>query len=170
MFVSNDDIALRVSRRLAGDVDRLGAIDPTREPYRTQFEAAGIRIHDLTALRTGDQLHHAKFAESPEVVRLIGERLIAGQTVTDSRVGLGERLGVVVSSAASVVGSTASAAISAPVALVDPDTRENYGEQLKRVGKSLGATAGATVEAVGIPAASGSAAPPKDAGEAGSMR
>jgi esterase/lipase superfamily enzyme len=159
MFVSNDDIALRVSRRLAGDVDRLGAVDPTQEPYRSQFEAAGIRIHDLSELRTDDQLHHAKFAESPEVVRLIGERLIAGQTVTDSRVGFGERLGAVVQSAATVVGTTASAAISAPVAIVDADTRANYGEQVKRIGTSIESTAGATAGAL-TPTSQGGSGPP----------
>jgi esterase/lipase superfamily enzyme len=151
MFVSRDDIALGLSRRIAGNVDRLGAIDPSEEPYRSQFEAAGITIHDLTKLKTGDALHHGKFAESPEVVRLIGERLIAGQTITDSRVGLGERLGAVVSGAANVVGSAASVAISTPVAVVDANTRENYGEQVKQLGKSLGDTAGATAGALALP-------------------
>ena len=170
MFVSNDDLALRVSRRLAGDVDRLGAIDPTQEPYRSQFEAEGIRIHDLTALRTGDRLHHAKFAESPDVVRLIGERLIAGQTVTDSRVGLGERLGAVVSSAANVVGTTASAAISAPVAVVDPETRAGYREQVERIGRSLATTAGATAGVLTGPAGGRGASPPPGPDAAGGNR
>jgi esterase/lipase superfamily enzyme len=152
MFVSRDDIALGLSRRLAGNVDRLGAIDVSKEPYRSQLEAAGITVHDLTALKTDDTLRHGKFAESPEVVRLIGERLISGQTVTDSRIGLGERLGAVVAGAATVVGSAASMAISAPVAILDADTRKNYGDQVKRLGQSLNDTAGATADAIPLPA------------------
>jgi hypothetical protein len=86
------------------------------------------------------------------VVRLIGERLISGQTVTDSRIGLGERLGAVVAGAATVVGSAASMAISAPVAILDADTRKNYGDQVKRLGQSLNDTAGATADAIPLPA------------------
>lgn len=91
LFVSQDDRALSLSRRISGNVDRLGQIDPSVEPYRSQLEKAGITVLDLTKLQSGDRLNHGKFAESPEVVRLIGDRLIASQTVTDSDVGLGRR-------------------------------------------------------------------------------
>ncbi|MGO7207463.1 alpha/beta hydrolase, partial [Rhizobium ruizarguesonis] len=93
IFVSQDDRALALSRRISGNVDRLGQIDPSVEPYRSKLEAAGITVLDLTKLKGGDRLNHGKFAESPEVVKLIGDRLIAGQTITDSNVGLGEAVG-----------------------------------------------------------------------------
>lgn len=95
---------------------------------------------DLTKLKGGDSLNHGKFAESPEVVKLIGNRLIAGQTVTDSDVGLGERLGAVALGTAQTVGSAASVAVSTPIAIFDPNTRRNYNDQVDRFGNSIGNT------------------------------
>ena len=140
VFVSRDDRALSISRRISGNVDRLGQIDPSKEPYRTALENAGITVIDLTALKVGDSLNHGKFAESPEVVQLIGQRLVEGQTITDSDVGLGERIGAVALGAAQGVGSAASIAVSTPIAIFDPETRKNYGRQLDRFGNAVGGT------------------------------
>ncbi|MCO5732576.1 alpha/beta hydrolase [Rhizobium sp. SSA_523] len=140
LFVSRDDRALQLSKRISGNVDRLGQIDPTQEPYRSQLETAGITVLDLTALRSGDPLNHGKFAESPYVVKLLGNRLIAGQTVTDSNVGLGEGLGALAIGTAQTVGSAASVAVSAPIAIFDPNTRRTYDDQINRFGASLGGT------------------------------
>ena len=100
---------------------------------------------DLTALQVGDRLNHGKFAESPEVVKLLGNRLIAGQTVTDSSVGVGDRLGAVALGAAQTVGGAASVAVSTPIAIFDPNTRRNYNDQVGRVGQALGNTVGSAV-------------------------
>lgn len=148
LFVSRDDRALSLSRRISGNVDRLGQIDPTAEPYRSELEKQGITVLDLTQLKTGDSLNHGKFAESPEVVRLIGGRLIEGQTITDSDVGIGDAVGAVAIGAAQTVGSAASAAVSAPIAIFDPRTRRNYGEQLRRLGASAGNTVGSVGDSV----------------------
>ncbi|TBW40931.1 alpha/beta fold hydrolase [Siculibacillus lacustris] len=137
LFVSRDDRALELSKRLAGGVDRLGAIDPSTEPARGTLEKAGVTVLDLTALRTGDNLNHGKFAQSPEIVRLLGQRLIAGQSVTDSQVGLGDRLGAVALGAAGTVGSAASFVVTAPIAVFDPQTRSGLGERGSRVGEGL---------------------------------
>lgn len=149
LFVSRDDRALSVSRRISGNVDRLGQIDPAAEPYRTALEKAGITVLDLTKLKSGDSLNHGKFAESPEVVRLIGDRLVAGQTITDSEIGLGEAVGAVAIGAAQTVGSAASVAVSTPIAVFDPRTRRNYGQQLNRLGQSVGNTVGSVGDSVG---------------------
>ena len=105
------------------------------------LEKKGITVLDLTALQSGDRLNHGKFAESPEVVRLIGNRLIDGQTVTDSQIGLGERLGAVAMGTAGTVGSAASIVVSTPIAVFDPVTRKNYDDQWKRLGRSVEDTA-----------------------------
>ncbi len=149
LFVSQDDRALSLSRRISGNVDRLGQIDPSVEPYSSQLEKAGITVLDLTKLQSGDRLNHGKFAESPEVVRLIGDRLIAGQTVTDSDVGLGEALGAVSIGAAQTVGTAASVVVSAPIAVFDPRTRENYGRQVERLGRSVENTVGSVGDTAG---------------------
>ncbi|RVE92203.1 MULTISPECIES: alpha/beta hydrolase [Sinorhizobium] len=119
IFVSQDDRALALSRLISGDVSRLGAIDPSAEPYRTQLETAGITAIDLTKVETDDGLHHGKFAESPEIVQLIGQRIIKGQTLTDSEITLGEGITAVVAGTAKNVGTVAAATITAPVTIIE---------------------------------------------------
>lgn len=148
LFVSQDDRALALSSRLAGGVQRLGAIDPNQEPFRTELEREKITVLDLTQLRGGDALNHGKFAESPQVVKLIGQRLIDGQAINDPNVGLGERIGQVTTGAAATVGSAAGLILSAPVAIIDPDTRENLGGQFESFGNTLGDTVRATGDVV----------------------
>jgi len=108
LFVSQDDQALSVSRLIGGDVDRLGQINPGAEPYRAELETAGVTVLDLTALKSGDPLNHGKFAESPEVARLLGERLMAGQTISGSKTSVRDRLEAVAAGAAQTVGSATS--------------------------------------------------------------
>jgi esterase/lipase superfamily enzyme len=151
VFVSQDDRALAVSRRVWGSTARLGAIDPDVEPYRTELAQTGITVLNLTKLRSGDSLNHGKFAESPEVVQLIGSRLVEGQPITDSRVGLGERLMQVTAGTAAAVGTAAGLAISAPIAVVDPHTRRNFNDTIEQVGRSVGDAGQATGEAVTAP-------------------
>lgn len=126
IFVSQDDRALTLSRYISGNIDRLGQVDPSVEPYRSAFTRAGITVIDLTKLKGQDSLGHNKFADSPEVVRLIGERLISGQTITDQRVGLGDTVGVVAIGTASTVGNVASLAVRAPIAVFDPNSRSLF--------------------------------------------
>lgn len=108
LFVSQDDKALDMSRLIGGDVDRLGQINPAAEPYRSELEKAGVTVLDLTALKGGDPLNHGKFAERPEVVRLLGERLVAGQVIAESKNGIANQLGTVGAGAAQTVEGAAS--------------------------------------------------------------
>ncbi|KZE36050.1 alpha/beta hydrolase [Chelatococcus daeguensis] len=144
LFVSQDDRALAVSRRVWGSSARLGAINPEAEPYHTDLPRDGITVIDLTKLQTGDRLNHGKFAQSPEVVQIIGQRLVAGQTMTDQRVGLGDRIIQLTAGAASSVGTAAGLVISAPVSVLDETSRGNYGAHVERLGGSLADTAEAT--------------------------
>ena len=143
VFVSRDDRALKISRILSGKVDRLEQIDPNAEPYRSQLAESKLNVIDLTSLKSGDPLNHGKFADSPEVVQMIGARLMTGQTITDSDVGLGERIGAVALGAAQTVGTATGAVVSAPIAVFDPATRRSYGGQWRNVGASAGNTADA---------------------------
>jgi esterase/lipase superfamily enzyme len=82
LFVASSDRALMASRLLTRGLTRLGAIDATKEDYLRQFEGlSGITILDLTALQANDRLNHDLYAQSPAVVRLIGDRLINGQVI-----------------------------------------------------------------------------------------
>ncbi|MEQ1954488.1 alpha/beta hydrolase [Mesorhizobium sp. CN2-181] len=134
LFVSRDDRALAVSKRVWGNVSRLGAIDPKQEPYKTELGDNKITVIDLTDIKAGDDLHHSKFAESPQIVELIGTRLSTGQTLTDNRVGLGDSIVAATAGAAAAAGTAAGLAISAPVAVLDQNTRDNYADQVGTLG------------------------------------
>ncbi|MBK3745866.1 alpha/beta hydrolase [Paraburkholderia aspalathi] len=134
LFVSRDDKALAVSRRVWGDVARLGAIDPETEPYKQELADSKITVIDLTKVKAGDRLNHGKFAESPEIVRLIGARISDDQTLTDSRVGLGDKILAATTGTAAMAGNAAGLILAAPIAVVDADTRDNYGSQLDALG------------------------------------
>ncbi|WP_417410818.1 alpha/beta hydrolase [Hoeflea sp.] len=140
VFVSRDDRALTLSRRISGNVDRLGQIDINNPAYRDGLEQAGITVLDLSALQGGDRLNHTKFAQSPDVVKLLGQRLIDGQTVTDQDLGLGAELGATAMSVSNTVGSAAGMAISAPIAIIDPKARDTFDAQSRRFGTGLGDT------------------------------
>ncbi len=129
LFVSQDDEALAISRRLAGNAPRLGAINPEQEPYRSDLAADDVTVFDLTKVHS-DSSAHAKFAESPEVVRLIGERLATGQTVADGSSTVGDKI----FSVATGAGNAAAMAASAPIAIFDPDTRAGLTERLQDYG------------------------------------
>ncbi len=145
VFLSRDDDALAVSRRVWGDKPRLGAVDIREEPYRDKLAGDHIAVVDITGAKSDDPLGHGAFARSPAVVRSIGARLAGGQALSDTEAGLGDRLGNVAAGAASTVGSAAGAAVAAPFALVDPVTRENMGERLEAVGDAAGQTLNAAV-------------------------
>jgi esterase/lipase superfamily enzyme len=66
IFVSRDDGALRISRRIAGGVPRVGAADTA------ELEGFGLTVIDLSEVDDSSTGSHAKFTGSPEVVRLIG--------------------------------------------------------------------------------------------------
>jgi esterase/lipase superfamily enzyme len=131
LFVSQDDKALQISRRLWGDLARLGSINPEEQPYKDAIARAKIIVVDLTKLKSGDPLAHGTFAQSPDVVRFIGRRLAEGQTVTEQNTTLGEQLVQTGSEVGSLVGGTAGAIVRAPISLVD-GTLRNSAEERRR--------------------------------------
>ena len=98
---------------------------------------------------TGIQSGHVELEDRRGRRRLFplgGGFLIDGQAVTDSQIGLGERLGAVALGTAQTVGSAASIVVSTPIAVFDPVTRKNYDDQWRRLGNSVEDT---TTTAVG---------------------
>jgi esterase/lipase superfamily enzyme len=84
LFVSQDDQALSLSRNIWGGVARLGDVDPTQEPYRSEFERDGILVFDLTKLETpGDNAHDRAFNDVTSVMGMIRQRLQDGQAMAD---------------------------------------------------------------------------------------
>jgi esterase/lipase superfamily enzyme len=138
LFVSQDDRALKVSRRVWGNIPRLGSIDPEQAPYKEELADNNVTVIDLTKIKSGDSLNHGKFASSPQIVQLIGARMANGQTLTDNRIGLGDTIVQATTGAAAAAGSAAGLVIAAPVAVVDQNTRENYGNEVEGLTGSRG--------------------------------
>ena len=67
VLVSSDDSALSFSKLISGGVDRVGAADAT------ELAEYGVTVIDLSRVSDSNSGSHAKFAASPEVVRLIGD-------------------------------------------------------------------------------------------------
>jgi len=106
LFVSQDDKALGLSKSVAGDEPRIGAVDPTVEPFRGILEQAGVRVVDLTSFAADDDMAHGKFSTS-EVVRSIGQRLAGGQKLNDAKATLGDTVrAMAVNAAATAAGVT----------------------------------------------------------------
>ncbi len=115
LFVSGDDRALGVSRFVWGSKDRLGSIDPEKEPYRSQLKQSGVEVINLTEVTSSDPLNHGKFASSPPVVTAIGQRLAAGQ-----RLGGGVSTGETVDATAQGTVRVLGDVLTAPLRIIGP--------------------------------------------------
>jgi esterase/lipase superfamily enzyme len=70
VLLSADDKALRFSSLIAGKEARVGD-----DANADELAALGVIVADLSATESGDKLNHAKFADNPVLVQLLGERL-----------------------------------------------------------------------------------------------
>jgi esterase/lipase superfamily enzyme len=119
LFVARDDKALQWSTFVWGDVPRLGVINPTEEPFKTDLASDNIQVIDLSAVKVSERMGHSKFAEQPDVVRSIGARLAQGQVVTDQRVGVGESLSLSASAAGATIGGLTGKIVAAPLVVLE---------------------------------------------------
>ncbi|MEM8652202.1 MAG: alpha/beta hydrolase [Pseudomonadota bacterium] len=105
ILVSDDDRALTVSTVIAGGISRVGVAEPEK------LATLGLNVIDLSQIDDSGTTHHSKFAESPDIVRLIGESINQGNTLSarneNSADIAGELIRGVVEIPASVVGGTA---------------------------------------------------------------
>jgi esterase/lipase superfamily enzyme len=76
VLISSDDKALAFSRKIAGGINRVGDATPD------QLASTGVTVIDLSRIEDENSLNHSKFADSPQVVQLIGKRLNAGDQLT----------------------------------------------------------------------------------------
>jgi len=117
IFVSRHDRALHLSSLLAGRVARVGAVDLTQSENVARLESMpGIVVLDLSALQSGDALNHSKFATSPTVVRLLGERLITGREIQDPEIGA--------VTAAHTLGDVVGSVVATPIVLFTAGLRD----------------------------------------------
>ncbi|MEM6947161.1 MAG: alpha/beta fold hydrolase [Pseudomonadota bacterium] len=95
-LVSSDDRALGLSKVLAGGVQRLGAMDPSQEPYRSRIEATpGVTVVDLSGIEA-DGTRHNKFAESEEMMTFARRAMGDQQNRATARGSIGAQAGAVI--------------------------------------------------------------------------
>ena len=75
VFAAADDRALSLSSTLAGDRQRVGALNLDDPKQREEIARLGVRVYDLTASKGADIFRHGTFAEAPQVVKAIGAQL-----------------------------------------------------------------------------------------------
>lgn len=86
VLVASDDRALRLSSFISSG-KRVGQTDPET------LAALGVDAIDLSQVKATNSSHHTKFADAPEIVQLIGNRILAGDTFTEkSNTGFGEAI------------------------------------------------------------------------------
>ncbi|MGE3307220.1 MAG: alpha/beta hydrolase, partial [Rhizobiaceae bacterium] len=107
VLVSRDDRALSASRLIAGNRPRLGDYAGDKE-----IADLGVSVVDLTGVEQGDSLRHAKFAENPVLVRLLGERL--NDSLGSSRKEVAARLDAIGPSVGAAVTSALELVITTP--------------------------------------------------------
>ena len=84
VLVSSNDRALSLSRRLAGDRPRVGALDPRNAADQAVLDQLGVHVYDLSGESTGF-IGHGTYANAPAVVKQIGAT-IGAKRVQDADV------------------------------------------------------------------------------------
>jgi esterase/lipase superfamily enzyme len=73
LFASPDDSALNFSKTIGGGVERIGAIDPAQEPYKSELAQENVEAFDLTKLK--GNAHSRAFEDITTVVSMIKDRV-----------------------------------------------------------------------------------------------
>lgn len=82
LFLSQDDVALKLSKSIWGGPARAGDINPDEEPYRSAIAQNRILVFDLTHLRSDDS-HSRAFDEVSTVMGMVERRLARGQQFSE---------------------------------------------------------------------------------------
>lgn len=121
IFASTRDRALQASQRISGGVSRVGSVDTT--PYAGMLKQLGITVIDTSTVASNDALGHNAFADSPEIIALLGKRL-AGQSLEGGQVTLADHVGLAAIGTVNLAGSAARTVVAAPMSVVSPEARK----------------------------------------------
>lgn len=109
VLLSDDDRALRLSSFIAGKEARVGD-----DANADELAELGVTVVDLTAIKSGDKLNHAKFADNPVLVQLLGERLRLPESLQPTPQQANER----VNELAGGLGQAAQIIITTPLRIL----------------------------------------------------
>lgn len=86
VVTSGDDRALSLSSKISRR-PRVGQLTAD------QLTDLGVNVIDLTEVKDTSSINHTKFLDSPEIVQLLGNRVLAGDSFADhTRFGIGESI------------------------------------------------------------------------------
>lgn len=109
VLLSGDDKALGLSSFIAGKSARVGDYAHAQE-----LADLGVTVVDLTAIQSGDRLNHAKFADNPILVQLLGDRLRMPESLAPTPQQIDDH----VNQLASGIGQAASIIVTTPIRII----------------------------------------------------
>ncbi|MBN9034517.1 MAG: alpha/beta hydrolase [Rhizobiales bacterium] len=109
VLVSGDDKALRLSSLIAGQSPRVGEYADARD-----LADYGVIVVNMSDLKAGDRLNHAKFADNPLIVRLLGKQLADPNAFEGTSTDVSDAISLVARGLGRAVGSAAELVITAP--------------------------------------------------------
>ena len=109
VLVSGDDKALRLSSLIAGQSPRVGEYADACD-----LAAYGVIVVNMSDLKAGDRLNHAKFADNPLIVRLLGKQLADPNAFEGTSTDVSDAISLVARGLGRAVGSAAELVITAP--------------------------------------------------------
>ncbi len=109
ILLSDDDRALKLSSLISGDKPRVGDYGDAAD-----LASYGVSVVDLTAARSGNRLNHAKFADNPILVQLLGDSLKTPAALASAEEDFGQPVGNLGRGIGQAVGSVADIVITTP--------------------------------------------------------
>lgn len=117
IFVSKDDKALSISKFVWQSDNRAGSFQVTDPQMMAKLNAMNITVIDLSDVKTTDSLNHAKFAASPDIVKMIGSRL-ASDPMQTRGASFSDKVGMFAGAVGKTVGTAAGLAVELPADVV----------------------------------------------------
>jgi esterase/lipase superfamily enzyme len=114
VLVSADDRALQLSSLIAGNRPRLGDYGEADDIARL-----GVIVVNVSDFKSGDSLNHAKFADNPVLVRLLGDRLREDDQLGADADQVGDRITRLAGGLGQTVGSAAEIIITTPIDVIN---------------------------------------------------
>jgi esterase/lipase superfamily enzyme len=113
VLVSRDDRALLVSSIIAGNRPRVGDYDKDDE-----LASLGVIVVDVSGLSSGDRLNHARFADNPLLVQLLGDRLNEDDSLGGDASQITGRIERLAQGFGQTIGTAAEIIITTPLEVI----------------------------------------------------
>lgn len=113
VLISRDDRALLVSSIIAGNRPRVGDYDRDSD-----LASLGVVVVDVSGLSSGDRLNHARFADNPVLIQLLGDRLNEGDEFGGSGDDITQRVEQLTRGIGQTIGSAAEIIITTPIEVI----------------------------------------------------